>query len=130
MNPKQLAALAHLIARLVAERGVTEEMITSQVLDSKVLVTISHPTVQFPTVSIGKQGGYGMPTISSYPENGVVTALDAAVYGDWHLRKQNGKRGAAGNLPYGPNATGYRVPEVAQPTENTEVNAESEVTSA
>lgn len=109
MTEKQSAALATFIARLIAERGLahTEEapgVLTEVQPDGKLFVTVGLP--DFPIVSIGKQGGFDMPAIRSYPQvKGETTALDACVNGDKHLARQNA-----------PRATAAAAPAVEQPT--------------
>ena len=115
MNQKQMVALEVLCRRITRERNfhsqvaetneVTPIIVTPETckweiepLSGKALVTL--PIENFPVVSIGKQGGYDMPAIKSYPQENGLTALDACVYGDWHLAKQNGGRKKGRVLPY------------------------------
>lgn len=110
MNQKQVNALAVLLSRLKNERGMepAESPVVTGWQGTRAIVDLKIPF--FPLVSIGKQGGYDMPDIHSYPQENGLTALDACVYGDWHLNKQNSGRQKNRVLPYG----GKRDPEPTQ----------------
>lgn len=100
MNAKQTQSLNILIELFGKVRGFNNiQTITDVQPNGTVHVAFDMPG--FPTVSIGKQGGYGLPDIKSYPENGKEscfaypgnTALDAVLFGDKHLARQlSGKR--------------------------------------
>ncbi len=100
MNSKQTQSLNLLIELFAKVRGFNNlQTITDVQANGAVHVAIDQPG--FPTVSIGKQGGYDLPEIKSYPENGKEscfafpgnTAIDAALFGDLHLARQaSGKR--------------------------------------
>lgn len=120
MNQKQLVALSVLLARIERERGLKPES-SPEVIGwqgTRAIVELHIPG--FPSVSIGKQGGYDMPDVRSYPQENGLTALDACVYGDWHLNKQSSGRQRGRVLPYGTQS----VPETAQVAENTVVTTE------
>lgn len=92
MNTKQTAALNLFVSMLCSQRvdlipAGTEVKHTTMETDGKVLVTLELPN--FPVVSIGKSGGFDMPAIRSYPQNGTLTALDACIAGDKHLARQS-----------------------------------------
>lgn len=98
MTNKQHIALLSFMSTLAEVRGLKPAYETED-SDGKLLVSLDLP--DFPTVSIGRQGGYGMPGISSYPETGAgdsyrypgTSALDACLFGDYHQAKQiSGKR--------------------------------------
>lgn len=92
-NSKQLAAVTSLVSLLSSIRGLDAKPETIE-QDGKLFVDLQLPG--FPIISIGKQGGYGLPDVKSYPENGKPdahafpgnTALDAALFGDMHVTRQ------------------------------------------
>lgn len=93
MNAKQTTAVSSLVALLSTIRGLNATPTTDE-QDGKVLLDLG--LTGFPLVSIGKQGGYGLPDVKSYPENGKPSnhafpgnsALDAALWGDMHVVRQ------------------------------------------
>lgn len=119
MNTKQKAALDALVARLVADRQMesTEQNpgYTTEIENDKVLVCVTALN-DFPIVTIGKGGRFDMPDVKSFPETNGMTALDAAVWGDWHIARQREGRKRGRQLPYGPQ-TEAAEPVVEQPTE-------------
>lgn len=94
MNSKQQTAVTSLVSLLSTIRGLNAVPQTADD-NGKVIVDLGLPG--FPLVSIGKQGGYGLPEIKSYPENGKPanhafpgnTALDAVLFADMHLIRQS-----------------------------------------
>jgi hypothetical protein len=96
MTEKQKTAVASFFSKLATVRGIAGQAHTITQDGSLVLIRLADPS--WPVISIGKQGGYGMPDIKSYPENGRAscyeypgnTAFDAVLFGDKHLSKQLG----------------------------------------
>lgn len=104
-NAKQQAAIVLLLSLLSEKRELVIEHVATLASNGRVDLTITAvddkgDTVEFPLVTIGKQGGFGMPDIRSYPENGKDssfafpgnTALDAVLFGDKHLARQKAGR--------------------------------------
>jgi hypothetical protein len=118
MNQKQVNALAVLLSRLKNERNMEPVESPAVIAWQGTRAVIDLKIPFFPHVSIGKQGGYDMPDIHSYPQENGMTALDACVFGDWHLNKQHSGRQKNRVLPYG----GHRDP---QPADNTVVTEET-----
>lgn len=92
MTTKQTAALNLFISTLCSQRvdlipAGTEVKHTETVIEGKCFVAIDLPG--FPSISIGKSGGFDIPSVRSYPQNGTLTALDAAVNADRHLARQS-----------------------------------------
>jgi len=94
MTEKQRSAITCFFSTLSTVRGITNPAHTITLDGGRVLIEFADAA--WPAISIGKQGGYGMPGIHSYPENGKAscykfpgnTAFDAVLFGDRHLAKQ------------------------------------------
>lgn len=103
MNTKQINSLNLFLSTFSTVRanlvpaGETVKH-TETVIDGKCFVSIDLPG--FPSISIGKSGGFDIPAVKSYPQNGLPnslafpgnTALDAALWADLHMVKQSGPR--------------------------------------
>lgn len=98
MNPKQQQVLDSFL-KAVAERGLpTEHEVVVE--GGKAMVQLTKAEA-FPLVTIGKQGGLDMPAVKSYPQDGVATAFDACVWGDWHVARQaKGRKAKGEQYPY------------------------------
>jgi len=102
MNQKQIVALEVLCNRINNERESyhVESKDVTVTVDEMGKAFCEIPIEGFPVVSIGKQGGYDMPHVRSYPQENGFTALDACVYGDYHLARQAEGRKKGRVLPY------------------------------
>lgn len=102
MNTKQTASLNTLVELFAKIRNFTNLVHTEAIQANGQVHVLIVPESgeEFPVISIGKQGGFGMPDIKSYPENGKPssfefpgnTALDAVLFGDKHLARQKAGR--------------------------------------
>ena len=101
MNSKQTQSLEKFANNLHSVRQIPADKIVSEEKDGKVFLMVDGGNLAWPIVEIGKQGGFRLPEIKSYKENGDgdslqypgTSAFDAALFGDKHLERQtSGKR--------------------------------------
>ncbi len=96
-NAEQRAALAKLLRALETVRGFKNVKYTTELTRVKLHVKLD--LKDFPTISIGRRGGFEMPQIPSYPQDGIIdsltfpgkTAFDACLYGDYYELEQRAK---------------------------------------
>lgn len=130
---KQNQAVATLVALLSSVRQLDAKPTT---IEDNGNVILDLGLDGFPIVIIGKQGGYGLPDVKSYPETGKgshndafpgISARDAALFGDMHVQRQAAgrKRATVNAAP----ATGA-VADVATDTPSAELLATVEANDA
>jgi hypothetical protein len=115
MSDRQKNAVTAFFAKLYEVRGISEPQ--NAISEEGSLLLIKLPLSGWPIISVGKLGGYGMPEIRSYPENGRPscyaypgnTALDAALFGDKHLARQQGQASARKTIAIVTSCSGSRV---------------------
>jgi len=120
MNPLQVAAMAALVAAFKSHRNLDVEAqvvpnnsvitVSGYVINlASVCFIVGTPATEtapfatlpdFPPIEVKKTGRFALPTIRSYRESNQpnsyeaypkgVTAFDAALFADSHVRKQNG----------------------------------------
>lgn len=96
-NMKQQAALLGFAQAILTVRGFSPTFETTEDGNGKVLVSVTGGSLPdgkpatiepWPVIAIGRNGGFDMPSIRSYPN----PSFDACVIGDKHLARQSGYR--------------------------------------